>query len=140
MATKQTSSKKAPKKDSVWHDRRQKSYDRRQRKQVQCKPEDWDLQSYTVILAGLKWVAIQLADGKITHEESNAFKGILATAGDNIKKRLEKHGKWIRKSEETRTVISAELKDCLALVQGSSDKELKSISEKVNTILGGLRE
>ncbi len=128
-------------KDSTWHDRRKKAYDRRQGRLVECKPKDWDLESYTIILAGLRWVAVQLAEEKITHEESNAFKAILGTAGDNLKKKIQRAGQWWEKREEKHTHdISDKLAECLLKVQGSTPEQLKKMKGEVDKLIRGLRE
>ncbi len=132
---------KLPEKDSTWRERRKKSYDHRLEKQVKKAPKECNLESYSDILAGLKWLACQIVDGKMKAMPASVLKSIFIAAGLNLKMKIQRAGDWIEKSERKHEVdVSDKLAACLLKVQGSTKEQLKEMKGEVNQIIGGLRE
>lgn len=101
-----------------------------------------DLSSFWSINGALLWIAKALLAEKIQPAIANELRLILNSAAENQKKRLQRHGKWIERSEskDEMVIISAELSKCLERVQGSSPAELKKIQGQVSAIMGAVRE
>ena len=104
-------------------------------------PDKVNLQSYSSIAGGMKFVAVKVAAGKIKPWQASILLSIYKAAGLNLKMKIQRAGEWIEKSERKHEVdVSDKLAACLLKVQGSTPAQLKKMKGDVNNIIGGLRK